>query len=279
MDSAVLRAEPLITRVPLRIPSTKNVWTAATATSATRAAQRSRVRRLTPLGGPWGIVSRVTRIATHPPPRSDEEEPGSLGHLDESRFALARWCPHHDKRTGHEVDHLHELESTDRRDLGAPPRACLQPLLNWAYRIKTRASPSLGLRAALAPSSAYVEDAGPHVRCRGSPGNAATRDLRLSGPGPAPADVAGPRPHELLLLAVLGLLGPLELVGHRGDHHPGCEQQPGLQPERGLVVQQLLPPPAHDVFGDVDRDDPARVRLADFGGVLHDRSDHLAVGE
>ena len=58
---------------------------------------------------------------------------------------------------------------------------------------------------------------------------------------------------------------------------PGREQQPALEPQRGLVVQQLLPPAADDVLGDVDRDDAARVGLPDLGGVLDDRPDQLAV--
>ena len=58
---------------------------------------------------------------------------------------------------------------------------------------------------------------------------------------------------------------------------PGREQQPALEPQRGLVVQQLLPPAPDDVLGDVDRDDAARVGLADLGGVLDDRADQLAV--
>ena len=58
---------------------------------------------------------------------------------------------------------------------------------------------------------------------------------------------------------------------------PGREQQPALEPQRGLVVQQLLPPAADDVLRDVDGDDAARVGLLDLGGVVDDRPDQLAV--
>ena len=59
---------------------------------------------------------------------------------------------------------------------------------------------------------------------------------------------------------------------------PGREQQPALEAQRGLVVQQLLPPAADDVLGDVDGDHAARVGVPDLGGVVDDRADQLAVG-
>ena len=93
----------------------------------------------------------------------------------------------------------------------------------------------------------------------------------------AAAQVAGADPDVLAQLALAGDLGGAQLVGHRGDHHAGREQQPALEPQRGLVVQQLLPPAADDVLRDVDRDDAARVGLLDLGGVLDDRPDQLAV--
>ena len=54
-------------------------------------------------------------------------------------------------------------------------------------------------------------------------------------------------------------LGRAQLPRHAGDHDTGREQQPALEPQRALVVQQLLPPVPDDVLGDVDHDDVARV--------------------
>ncbi len=77
---------------------------------------------------------------------------------------------------------------------------------------------------------------------------------------------------------LLGAAGGAELIGHARDHDAGHEQQPALEPQRGLVVQQLLPPPAHDVLGDVDRDDVAGARLAELLDVADHGSHELAVG-
>ena len=43
-----------------------------------------------------------------------------------------------------------------------------------------------------------------------------------------------------------------QLVRHARHHHTGHEQQPALQPQRALVVQQVLPPVPDDVLGDED---------------------------
>src|SRR3981189_1574229 len=51
--------------------------------------------------------------------------------------------------------------------------------------------------------------------------------------------------------------GGLELPGHASDHDPEFEQQPALEPQGTLVVQQVFPPTPHDVFGDIDADDIA----------------------
>ena len=72
--------------------------------------------------------------------------------------------------------------------------------------------------------------------------------------------------------------GRVELVRHARDHDAGHEQQSALESQRGLVVQQLLPPATHDVLGDVDRDDVARARLAELLDVAEHRSNQLAVG-
>ena len=52
-------------------------------------------------------------------------------------------------------------------------------------------------------------------------------------------------------ILLLRRVGGAELPRHAGDHHAGLEQQPGLEPQRALVVQQLLPPVPDDVLGDV----------------------------
>src|SRR3712207_2801487 len=66
--------------------------------------------------------------------------------------------------------------------------------------------------------------------------------------GQAAAQVAGRRPGRAQP-GVLPADRALELPGHRGDHHAGLELQPGAQPQRALVVQQVLPPVADDVLG------------------------------
>ncbi len=50
----------------------------------------------------------------------------------------------------------------------------------------------------------------------------------------------------------------VQLPRHARDHHAGLEQQPALEPQRLLVVQQLLPPVPDDVLGDEHADDVAR---------------------
>src|SRR4029079_12768642 len=90
--------------------------------------------------------------------------------------------------------------------------------------------------------------------------------------------VAGADPGPLALLALAGDLARAELVRHRRHHHAGREEQPALEPQGRLVVQELLPPATDDVLRDVDRDHTARVGLPDLGGVVDDRLDDLAVG-
>ena len=72
-------------------------------------------------------------------------------------------------------------------------------------------------------------------------------------------------------------VGGLQLVRHAGHHHAGLEQQPGLQPQGALVVQQLLPPAADDVLRDVDGDHVARALEPVVADVLEDRPGDLAV--
>ena len=54
-----------------------------------------------------------------------------------------------------------------------------------------------------------------------------------------------------------------QLPRHAGHHHPGLEQQPALEPQRALVVQQVLPPVPDHVLGDEDGDHVARGVAAD----------------
>ena len=69
-----------------------------------------------------------------------------------------------------------------------------------------------------------------------------------------------------------------QLVRHARHHHAGREQQPALEPQRALVVQQLLPPVADDVLRDVA---PSRRRAGSADGcclhVVDDRPGDLAV--
>ena len=67
--------------------------------------------------------------------------------------------------------------------------------------------------------------------------------------------------------ASLGSCRRPQLVGHAGHHHAGREQQSALQPQRGLVVQQLLPPAPDHVLRDEHRDDVARARAPDAADV------------
>src|SRR4051812_24516513 len=78
--------------------------------------------------------------------------------------------------------------------------------------------------------------------------------------------------------AVLETLRRRELPRDRGHHHAGGEQEAALEPQRALVVQDLLPPVAEDVLGDVDGDEVARVAGADRLDVIDDRPRDLAVG-
>src|SRR5688500_50519 len=90
---------------------------------------------------------------------------------------------------------------------------------------------------------------------------------RLARPGPPPpcdmfqpfmiATLAGlgrVATRAVVRLLCLDAVAGVQLPRHAGDHDPALEQQPGLEPQRGLVVQQLLPPVADHVFGDVDGD-------------------------
>ena len=69
----------------------------------------------------------------------------------------------------------------------------------------------------------------------------------------------------------------LQLPRHAGHHHAGGEEQPGPQPQRALVVQQLLPPVPDDVLGDVDRHEVARAARGGARDVVEDRPGDLAV--
>src|SRR5215207_492642 len=71
-----------------------------------------------------------------------------------------------------------------------------------------------------------------------------------------------------------GLRGA-QLPGHAGDHHAGGEQQPSLEAQRALVVQEMLPPVPDDIFGDIDIDHVARALPPYAFHVLDDRAGYL----
>src|SRR5688572_32847794 len=50
-----------------------------------------------------------------------------------------------------------------------------------------------------------------------------------------------------------------QLPGHTGDHHTAFEQQPCLEPQGALVVEQLFPGAPDHVLRDVDNDQGWRV--------------------
>src|ERR1039457_144194 len=84
-----------------------------------------------------------------------------------------------------------------------------------------------------------------------------------AGPGAAPTGpfITGTSPGALITGAAGGragradVHGRLQLVGDAGDDNAGLHQQPGLQPQGALVVQQLLPPVTQHVFGNVQGHD------------------------
>jgi hypothetical protein len=59
---------------------------------------------------------------------------------------------------------------------------------------------------------------------------------------------------------------------------PGSKQQPGLQTQRGLVVEKVFPPTADDILRNVDGDDVARSFAAPVLDVVDDGPGDLAVG-
>src|SRR5664280_2596805 len=69
-------------------------------------------------------------------------------------------------------------------------------------------------------------------------------------------------------VARLGNVGRREPEGNAGDHDPGLEQEPGPESQSALVVQQVLPPVAHDILGDEDGHDVAGAFTVQVGDVL-----------
>src|SRR5581483_2160833 len=82
---------------------------------------------------------------------------------------------------------------------------------------------------------------------------------------------------HLLLDSFLPADGRTQLVWHAGHHHSALEEQPALQPQRGLVVQQLLPPVSEYVLGDVNGHDIVRVLGAQALDVVDDRPGDLSI--
>ena len=119
----------------------------------------------------------------------------------------------------------------------APPRAAL---------VRVRATPVTALAGARSVAgAAAVTDRRPTLGGR----LAARRDPRAAGRAPGERGV---QPVQVLAG------GRGELPGHAGHHHARLEQQPALEPQRALVVQQVLPPAADHVLGDEDGDHVAR---------------------
>src|SRR4051794_20163221 len=100
---------------------------------------------------------------------------------------------------------------------------------------------------------------------------------------PTPAPAAEPRPIRRVPTSQLyGVNGGWqgcrpELPRHVGDHDPGLEEQPRLEAEGALVVQEMLPPVADHVFGQVDDHHVAEAVAADGGHVVEDRAGDVAV--
>jgi len=66
------------------------------------------------------------------------------------------------------------------------------------------------------------------------------------------------------------VLAGLELPGHAGDQHAALEEQPGLEPQGTLVVEQLFPRTTNHVLGDVDDDESVWVGDTKLGNVAKD---------
>ena len=154
----------------------------------------------------------------------------------------------------------------------ASPRQNRSPSVPSVISTTTR-SPGSACRTKTtrASGSRQPDDAVPAVRDRADlglepladpgPARGAVAGRGLPVIGPVTAGPAGPRPLAVDTLpapqvaglhparpraprARAAICGRAQLVGHRGDHDAGREQQPALEPQRGLVVQQLLPPAA-----------------------------------
>ena len=65
--------------------------------------------------------------------------------------------------------------------------------------------------------------------------------------------------------------------GHRGDDGALPEQQPALQEQGALVVEEVAPPVAHDELGDDDRDDVVVAAGVELVDVAQDRPGELPV--
>src|SRR5262245_24389401 len=70
----------------------------------------------------------------------------------------------------------------------------------------------------------------------------------------------------------------VQLPGDTGHHDPRLEKQPTLESQRALVVQHVLPPPTHDVLGDVDVDHVAGTAVPLLLDVIHHGPSDLPVG-
>ena len=68
------------------------------------------------------------------------------------------------------------------------------------------------------------------------------------------------------------------MVGDAGDHDARGEEESCFQAQRALVVQQVFPPVANDVFGDKHTHRVSRAGPANVADEVEDRSGDLPVG-
>src|SRR6266508_4366876 len=78
--------------------------------------------------------------------------------------------------------------------------------------------------------------------------------------------------------AIIETMLLLQMVGDAGDDHTSAEQQRGLDCQRGLVVQQVLPPLRWDELRQDNREHIVVVALIYLIHVGKDRPNEAAVG-
>src|SRR5262245_13672053 len=105
----------------------------------------------------------------------------------------------------------------------------------------------------------------------------------VSAARPAAATATPSRPRRTgtgrgtLTLPLYGSAAGSQLPRHVGEQHATLEEQPGLQPQRALVVQYRLPPATHHVLGQIHHNQIPRMIAAQCGDVLHHRAGDVPV--